>query len=144
MSKQCVGRFCLYLSFVLVFRYRRCYGQLYFLIVLFDKKLRIVIYYRYLVIQLYSFTLYPADSKIGRGNLVLRYFVPTFRWILEALRVEWRNSTSRFDSTPRKTNDDINYNIYLFSSSRDRIYNTFFAPRLSSYLDVIFSYCVFW
>ena len=41
--------------------------------------------------------MYPAHSRVGRENLVLRHSVPTFRPVLEALRVEWRNSTSRFE-----------------------------------------------
>ena len=41
--------------------------------------------------------MFPAHSKVGRGNLVLRHSpFPTFRRILEALRVEWLNSTQRF------------------------------------------------
>ena len=32
-----------------------------------------------------SFTLYPAQSRVGGGNLVLRHFVPHFGRILEAL-----------------------------------------------------------
>ena len=52
-----------------------------------------------------SFALYPVYNRVGRGNLILRHSVhlfPTFRRILEALRVEWRNSSLRFSSTPEQ------------------------------------------
>ena len=41
---------------------------------------------------IFSVTLYPSHSVVSRGKLMLR--------ILEALCVEWRNSTPRFASTP--------------------------------------------
>ena len=59
-----------------------------------------------------SFTLYPARSRVGRGNLVLRHSLPTFCRILEALRVEWRNSTMLFDLTREWRNRNINLNKY--------------------------------
>ena len=45
-----------------------------------------------------SFTLYPAYSRVGRGNLVLRdIFFPIFRLILESLRVrKWWKIFMRF------------------------------------------------
>ena len=43
--------------------------------------------------------------------------VPYFPRILEALRVEWRNSTPRFASTPQRRNENINVNKYFMSSS---------------------------
>ena len=46
---------------------------------------------------------YPACSRVGRGSLVDFALLPTplstFRQILQALRVDWRNSTRRFVST---------------------------------------------
>ena len=36
------------------------------------------IHSHYLFHDLYSFTLYPANNRIGRGNLVLRHSVPHF------------------------------------------------------------------
>ena len=43
----------------------------------------------------------------------------TFRRVLEALRVEWRNSTPHFTSTPERRN----VNKYFISSSGDRTHN---------------------
>ena len=70
----------------------------------------------------FSFTLYPAHSRVGRGNLVLRHSVPHFlpNCVLEALRVEWQNSTPRLTSTPERRNGNINLNKYFISSSGDR------------------------
>ena len=42
---------------------------------------------------------------------------------LEALRVEWQNSTLRFASTPERRNENINVNKYFISSSGDRTHN---------------------
>ena len=41
---------------------------------------------------------------------------PTFRPILEALRVEWLNSRQRFASLPELGNEDIKYFITLSGS----------------------------
>ena len=57
-----------------------------------------------------SFTLYPANSRVGSGNL-------------EALRVEQQSSTPRFDSTPVQINGNINLSKYLISSSGGRLHN---------------------
>ena len=43
--------------------------------------------------------------------------------ILEALRVEWQNSTPRLISTPERRNENINLSKYLISSSGDRTHN---------------------
>ena len=70
------------------------------------------------------FTLYPAQSRVGRGNLVLWHSVPHFsRQILEALHVKCRYSTPRFASTPERRNGNININKYFISSSGDRTHN---------------------
>ena len=52
-----------------------------------------------------------------------------FRRILEALRIEWRNSTSRFASTPERGNGNIHLNKYSISSSGCR---TQFVPCAKS------------
>ena len=39
------------------------------------------------------------------------------------MRVEWRNSTPRFASTPERTNENINVNKYFTSSSGYRTHN---------------------
>ena len=68
--------------------------------------------------------LYSAHSRVGRGNLMLRYSFPIFCWILEALRVEWQNSTPRFASTPERRNGNIHgLSKYFISSSGDRTHN---------------------
>ena len=79
-----------------------------------------------LLIKKIGFTLYPAHSRVGRENLVLRQSVPhslTFRWVLEALRVEWRISTPLFASTPEWRNENINVNKYFISTSGYRFHN---------------------
>ena len=38
--------------------------------------------------------------------------------VLEALRVEWRNSTPHFPLTPERRNENINVNKYFISSKR--------------------------
>ena len=68
--------------------------------------------------------LYPAHSKVGRGNIVLRHCVPHFLpnsgvW----MRIEWQNSTPRLTSTPERRNGNINLNKYFISSSGDRTHN---------------------
>ena len=69
-----------------------------------------------------SVTLYPAYSRVSRGNLVLRHSVLHCRF-LEALRVEWQNSTPRLTSTPEQRNRNINLSKYFISSSGDRTHN---------------------
>ena len=72
----------------------------------------------------FSFTLYPAHCRVGRGNLALRHSVPhSFCWILKALRVEWQNSTPRLPSTPEQRNENINLSKYFISSSGERTHN---------------------
>ena len=68
------------------------------------------------------FTLYPAHSTVGRGNLVLRYSVPHFPPSSGDIAC-WRNLTLRFALTPERRNENINENKYLISSSGDRPYN---------------------
>ena len=70
-----------------------------------------------------SFTLYSAQSRVGRRNLVLRHSVPHFLPILEALRVEWQNSTPRLASTPERRNGNKNLSKYFISSRGDRTHN---------------------
>ena len=53
----------------------------------------------------------------------LRSPLSAFRRVLDALRVEWRNSTPRFASTPERRNDNLNVNKYLSSSFEDRTHN---------------------
>ena len=38
---------------------------------------------------------------------------PTFRRVLEALRIEWRNSTPCFASVPERRNENINLSKYF-------------------------------
>ena len=67
-----------------------------------------------------SFMLYPAHSRIGRGNLVLRHYT-TFCRILEALGIEWRNSTPRF-ATRRSPLEEIKYLFtFIFSFPRSGV-----------------------
>ena len=83
----------------------------------FLKKMKFYIYLKKDIF--FSFTLYPAHSRVGRGNVVLRHSVPHFppSFFLEALRIEWRNSTPRFGSTQEGRNEIINvYKYWLFSS----------------------------
>ena len=47
----------------------------------------------------------------------------TFCPILEALLVEWQNSTPHLTSTPERRNGNINLNKYFISSSGDRTHN---------------------
>ena len=44
-------------------------------------------------------------NRVGRGSLMLKH--PNLHKILLALRGEWRNLTSRFTSTPERTNENI-------------------------------------
>ena len=76
---------------------------------------------RYKIILLLFFTLYHACSRVDSESL------PTFRWILKALRIEWRDSTLRFDSTPERRNKNIKYFI---SSIGNRTYNLFYSHTL--------------
>ena len=62
-----------------------------------------------------SSTLYPAHIRELRS--------PTFCRILEALRVDWQNSTSRCTSVPERKNGNIDLNKYFISSSGDRTHN---------------------
>ena len=62
------------------------------------------------------FTLHPAHSTVGRGNLVLRHSVPHF--LPNSLGIAcWQNSTPRFPSTPERRNGNINLNKHFISSS---------------------------
>ena len=75
-----------------------------------------------------------THSLVGRGNLVLRYST-IFRWILEALCAEWRQST-RFASTAERRNiiilnvsfpragiESITCHTYSYKLRRDRLRN---------------------
>ena len=55
----------------------------------------------------------PSVKTVGNG-------FPTFHRILEALRVEWRNSTPLYAST---RNRNKNFNKYFISSSGDWTHN---------------------
>ena len=57
--------------------------------------MKVIVYFTLWFYFFFSFTLNPANSRVGRVNLVLRHSVPikalsspTFRRILEALRVD--------------------------------------------------------
>ena len=58
------------------------------------------------------------NSRLDRGNLVLRHSVPHFPSNFGD--VEWGNSTSRFAPIPERKNENINLNKYITSSSGDR------------------------
>ena len=92
-----------------------------------DRNGRVMFFLRFLCVCMYilyyfisseslneeiSFTLYPAHRRVGRDSPF-----PTFCRILEALLVEWQNSTTHFASTPERKNGNINLNKYLISSS---------------------------
>ena len=62
----------------------------------------------------FSFTLYSASSRIGRGNLFLRHSVSHFPLNSGGLHVVWRNSTPRFASTPEWKNGIIKYFLECF------------------------------
>ena len=70
-----------------------------------------------------SFTLYPAHSRVGRGNPVKHTPFPTFCRILEVLRVKWQNLMQRFILTPEQRNGNINLSKYFISSGGDRTHN---------------------
>ena len=55
-----------------------------------------------------------------RETSVKTLHFPLSAEILEALRVEWRNSTLRFISIPEPGNENIHLNKYFMSSSGDR------------------------
>ena len=75
------------------------------------------------VILFFSFTLYPACSRVGWGNLV-----SNFHWILEALRVEWRWLNAAFCLDTRIEEIKIKY---LISSNGNR---TYYLSRLHSHV----------
>ena len=62
---------------------------------------------------LYIFTLNPAQRRAQGTNTPF----PIFRRNLEALRVDWLNSTSRFTATLERNNENLNLNEYFNSSS---------------------------
>ena len=56
----------------------------------------------------FSFILYPAHSRVGRVNLMLRHSVSNFRpYSASVLRVEWRNSTPRCILIPERRIENI-------------------------------------
>ena len=64
-----------------------------------------------------SFTLYPAHSKVGRGNLVLRHSVQPLSTNSGSIAC-WEakiNATLCF-ATPERKNENINLNKYFNSS----------------------------
>ena len=85
-----------------------------------------IISFRKYINMYISFTLFPAHSTVGRGNLM---FLKTLRSPLSAefwsdsLRVEWQNSTPRLASTLERRNVNINLSKYFISSSEDRTHN---------------------
>ena len=68
-----------------------------------------------------SFTLYPAHSRVGRGNLVLKHSIPHFyaefwrHWVLSG-------GTQRH-ALPRHQCEEMKINKYFISSSGDRTHN---------------------
>ena len=77
-----------------------------YIIVLFATLLLLTAYFVNNVYIFFSFTLYLADTRVGRGNLVLKhsdpYFLPNF---------ERRNSTLRFALTFVRRYENIKYFI---------------------------------
>ena len=82
-----------------------------------------------------------SRTQQGRQRELSVKTLPTFCRILEALRVEWQNSTSRLTSTPERRKGNINLSKYFISSSGDRTHNQSVdftvtpraaAPRLAS------------
>ena len=68
--------------------------------------------------------LYPAHTRAGRGNLVLRHSVPHFEYPTPNFGgVEWRNLTPLDASTPERRNRSINLSKYFISSSGNRTHN---------------------
>ena len=85
----------------------------------------------------FIFTLYSAHSRVGREpeNLMLRNSVlikilpfPTLCRLLQALWIDWWNSTPRFASFPKQENENDKYFIF---SSRNRSHN---LSRLQSHV----------
>ena len=72
----------------------------------------------------FSFTLYTAQSRVGRRNLVLRHSVPHFLqnsggiacWVAEL-------NCLKLASTPERRNGIITLSKYFTSSSEDRTHN---------------------
>ena len=84
-------------------------------------------------------------------SVKLNTLFPIFCRILEALRVEWQNSTPRFASTPKRRNGNINLSKYLISSNGDRTHNqsvlqSHFVPLRHdwsrSHINFIFVICI--
>ena len=71
-----------------------------------------VIYILFIVF-FFSFTLYLAHSRLGRGNLVLRHFVTHF--LPNCVLTELNAAPSE------RRNENINLRKYFISSSGDRI-----------------------
>ena len=63
--------------------------------------------------QITLFMLYPAHSKIGRRNLVLRHSIRHWRHCILSGR-------NLFASIPERRNANINFNKYFISSGGDR------------------------
>ena len=57
----------------------------------------------------FSFTLYPV--AVGHSVLIRTLWLHSFRWILEALRVEWWYLTPCFASLPERENENIKWFI---------------------------------
>ena len=56
--------------------------------------------------------------------------------VLGPLRVEWRNPTQLFASTPERRNENINLNKYFISSNGDRTHNQSIYSH-TSFMDLI-------
>ena len=70
-----------------------------------------------------SFTLYPAHSRVGRGNLVLRHSVPQFPPNSGGIACWAELNNTRFASTPEGRNGNIHLSKYFISSRGDRTHN---------------------
>ena len=81
----------------------------------------------------FSFTLHPAHSKVGRGSLLLRYYVPHFPPILGNIASKvLSDATQRrvFTSTPKRKNENINLDIFFIPWSGHRTHD---QSRLQSH-----------
>ena len=72
----------------------------------------------FLYFFVFSFTLCPAHSSVSKGKLMLIHSVPHFP-NSEGIAC-WRNSTPRFASLPKRSNENIKY---IICSSGHQTYN---------------------
>ena len=70
-----------------------------------------------------SFTLYPAHSRVGRRNILLRHSAPHFP--PNSGSIEWRNSTPRFCTRVKKWNKfkQVFHTLEWGSNTTSRVYN---------------------